>query len=81
MLEALKNRLANLGNQSTWIVAGGGAAVLYLLGAVLLGIHWSQPPQQQLIEEILVETIPVDHQVTIGSATVGTLIFITGCCS
>ena len=77
MLEAFKNRLANLGNQSTWIVAASGAAVLYLLGAVLLGIHWSQPPQQQRIEEILAETAPGDHQVTIGSATVGTLIFIT----
>ena len=77
MLEALKNRLANLGNQSTWIIAASGAAVLYLLGAVLLGIHWSQPPQQQRIEEILAETAPGDHQITIGSATVGTLIFIT----
>ena len=77
MLEALRNRLANLGNQATWIVAGGGAAVLYLLGALLLGIHWSQPPEQQRIEEILADTNPVDHQGTIGSATVGTLIFIT----
>ncbi|MDG1157497.1 MAG: DUF2333 family protein, partial [Litorivicinaceae bacterium] len=77
MLESLKTRLASLGRQSTWVAAGLGACVLYLLGAVLLGIHWSQPPEQRSVDEVLTTTAPVDQNVTIGNATVGALIFIT----
>ena len=77
MLESLKTRLASLGRQSTWAAAGLGACVLYLLGAVLLGIHWSQPPEQQSLDDVLMTTAPADQNVTIGNATVGALIFIT----
>ena len=77
MLESLKTRLASLGRQSTWAAAGLGACVLYLLGAVLLGIHWSQPPEQRSVDDVLTTTAPADQNVTIGNATVGALIFIT----
>jgi hypothetical protein len=77
MLESLKTRLASLGRQSTLATTGLGACVLYLLGAVLLGIHWSQPPEQRLVDEVLATTAPAEQNVTIGNATVGTLIFIT----
>ena len=77
MLESLKTRLASLGRQSTWAAAGLGACVLYLLGAVLLGIHWSQPPEQWSVDDVLTTTAPADQNVTIGNATVGALIFIT----
>lgn len=77
MLESLKTRLVSLGRQSTWAAAGLGACVLYLLGAVLLGIHWSQPPEQRSVDDVLTTTAPADQNVTIGNATVGALIFIT----
>jgi hypothetical protein len=77
MLESLKTRLASLGRQPTLATTGLGACVLYLLGAVLLGIHWSQPPEQRLVDEVLATTAPAEQNVTIGNATVGTLIFIT----
>ena len=77
MLESLKTGLASLGRQSTWAAAGLGACVLYLLGAVLLGIHWSQPPEQRSVDDVLTTTAPADQNVTIGTATVGALIFIT----
>ena len=77
MLESLNTRLASLGRQSTLATTGLGACVLYLLGAVLLGIHWSQPPEQRLVDEVLATTAPAEQNVTIGNATVGTLIFIT----
>ena len=65
------------GTQSTWLVASIGAFLLYLLGALLLGIHWSQPAEQSSIDDILATTAPSDKRPTIGNATVGTLIFIT----
>ena len=65
------------GTQSTWLVASIGAFLLYLLGALLLGIHWSQPAEQSSIDKILATTAPPDKRPTIGNATVGTLIFIT----
>ncbi len=77
MFELLKTRLMNLGNQSTWLVAGIGAFLLYLLGAVLLGIHWSQPSEQSPIDDILATTAPSNQRLVIGNATVGALIFIT----
>ena len=66
-----------LGNQSTWLAASIGAFLLYLLGALLLGIHWSQPAEQSSTDDILATTAPSDKRPTIGNATVGTLIFIT----
>ena len=77
MLGSLKSRLTNLEGQSTWIAAGVGGFVLFLLGAVLLGIHWSQPPEQRGVDDILAKTGPVDSGATIGNPTVSTLIFIT----
>ena len=77
MLASLKSRLTNLEGQSTWIAAGLGAFVLFLLGAILLGIHWSQPPEQRGIDDILAKMGPVDNGATIGNPTVSTLIFIT----
>ena len=65
------------GTQSTWLAASIGAFLLYLLGALLLGIHWSQPAEQSSIDKILATTAPPDKRPTIGNATVGTLIFIT----
>ena len=65
-----------LGTQSTWLAASIGAFLLYLLGALLLGIHWSQPLSKAL-DDILATTAPSDKRPTIGNATVGTLIFIT----
>jgi hypothetical protein len=77
MFELFKTRLMKLGNQSTWLAASIGAFLLYLLGAVLLGIHWSQPAEQSSIDDILATTAPSGKRPTIGNATVGTLIFIT----
>ena len=77
MLESFKTRLTNLGTHSTWLAAGIGAFLLYLSGSVLLGIHWSQPAEQSPIDAILTNTAPSDQRLTIGNATVGTLIFIT----
>lgn len=77
MLESLKTRLASLGRQSTWAAAGLGACVLYFVGAVLLGIHWSHPPEQWSVDDVLTATAPADQNVTIGNTTVGALIFIT----
>ena len=77
MFELLKTRLMNLGNQSTWLAASIGAFLLYLLGAVLLGIHWSQPSEQSSIDDILATTAPSNQRLVIGNATVGALIFIT----
>ena len=77
MLELFKTRLTNLGTQSTWLAASIGAFLLYLLGAALLGIHWSQTAEQSPIDDILATTAPSDQRLTIGNATVGTLIFIT----
>ena len=77
MFELFKTRLMNLGNQSTWLAASIGAFLLYLLGAVLLGIHWSQPPEQSPTDDILATTAPPNQRLVIGNATVGALIFIT----
>tara|TARA_B100001093_G_C26855427_1_gene1027195 strand:+ start:3261 stop:4280 length:1020 start_codon:yes stop_codon:yes gene_type:complete len=77
MFEVFKTRLTSLGAQSTWLAASIGAVLLYLSGAVLLGIHWSQPAEQSSVDDILASTAPSDKKQTIGSATVGTLIFIT----
>ena len=77
MFELFKTRLMKLGTQSTWLAASIGAFLLYLLGALLLGIHWSQPAEQSSIDDILATTAPSDKKPTIGNATVGTLIFIT----
>ena len=77
MPESLKTRLASLGRQSTWAAAGLGACVLYFVGAVLLGIHWSHPPEQWSVDDVLTATAPADQNVTIGNTTVGALIFIT----
>ncbi|MBH96403.1 MAG: hypothetical protein CMD87_04000 [Gammaproteobacteria bacterium] len=76
MFAKFKIRLMNLGTQSKWLAASVGAFLLYLLGAVLLGIHWSQPAEQSPIDDILATTAPSDQRLTIGNATVGTLIFI-----
>lgn len=76
MLESLKTRLLSLGRQSTWVAAALGTCILYLMGAVLLGIHWSQPPGQRSVDEVFVTTTPSDRNVTIGNATVGAAIFI-----
>ena len=77
MFELFKTRLMTFGTQSTWLAASIGAFLLYLLGALLLGIHWSQPAEQSSIDKILATTAPPDKRPTIGNATVGTLIFIT----
>ncbi|HCL68387.1 MAG TPA: DUF2333 domain-containing protein [Gammaproteobacteria bacterium] len=77
MFELTKTRLMNLGNQSTWLAASIGAFLLYLLGAVLLGIHWSQPSEQSPTDDILATTAPPNQRLVIGNATVGALIFVT----
>jgi len=77
MLDFLQKHVATLGRNTTWVVAALGAFVLYLIGAILLGIHWSQPPEQRSVETILATTAPPETKVAIGNATVGSLIFIT----
>lgn len=77
MLESMKTRLENSTRQSTWVAAGLGGLSLYLIGALLLGIHWSQPPEQASVETILQATQPDNAAPTVGNATVGALIYVT----
>ncbi len=77
MLESMKTRLENWTRQSTWVAAGLGGLSLYLIGALLLGIHWSQPPEQASVETILQATQPDNAAPTVGNATVGALIYVT----
>ena len=77
MLESLKNRLGQWTGRSTWTAAIAGALSLYLVGALLLGIHWSQPPEQSSVEAILLKTQPEVAAPTVGNATVGALIHVT----
>ena len=76
MLEFITSRLSSLGRQSNWFAAGAGAIALYALGAVLVGIHWSQPPKLRLVDDILALSKPPNQKPTVGDATVGTLTFI-----
>lgn len=77
MLESMKARFEHWTGQSTWVAAGLGGAALYLVGALLLGIHWSQPPEQASVETILQATQPDNVAPTVGNATVGALIYVT----
>lgn len=77
MFGSIISRLSNYGPRSNWYVAAVGALVLYILGAVLLGIHWSQPPERPSVSDILAFPERPNEKITVGIATVGTLIFIT----
>jgi hypothetical protein len=77
MLESMKARLEHWTGQSTWVAAVLGGSSLYLVGALLLGIHWSQPPEQASVETILQATQPDNVAPTVGNATVGALIYVT----
>ncbi len=76
MLKFFTSRLSSLGRQPNWVTAGVGALVLYILGALLLGIHWSQPPEWQPTNDTSAPITFSDQAVTLGDATVGTLTFI-----
>ena len=76
MLRFFTSRLSSLSRQPQWFAAGIGALVLYILGALLLGIHWSQPPELQPTNDTPIPNTFSDQAVTLGNATVGTLNFI-----
>ena len=78
MLKPVFSKLSEITQQSRWAALGLGAVTLYLIGAVLLGIHWSQPPRQATTEEILAAYAPKDVPSAVGNATVGALLFVTG---
>lgn len=61
---------------SKWIIIGGGAFLLYSLGALLIGIHWSQPPEQLAPDEIVQSAEENDNRLAIGQMSVGTLIHL-----
>ncbi|MDC1319662.1 DUF2333 family protein [Litorivicinus sp.] len=76
MFNYLKARLANLATSSTWFVCVLGVIALYLVGAVLIGIHLSQAPSQVGIDKII-ERARIDSSApAIGTATVETLVFV-----
>lgn len=77
MLKPFFSKLSEITQQSRWAALGLGAVTLYLIGAVLLGIHWSQPPRQATTEEILAAHAPKDVPSAVGNATVGALLFVT----
>ena len=77
MLKPMLSKLTEITTQSRWVALGLGAITLYLIGALLLGIHWSQPPQQATVEEIQATYAPKDVPNAVGTATVGALLFVT----
>lgn len=77
MLKPMLSKLTEITKQSRWVALGLGAITLYLIGALLLGIHWSQPPQQATVEEIQATYAPKDVPNAVGTATVGALLFVT----
>lgn len=77
MMDALKTRWAAWSGRSTWVFAALGGLALYLVGALLIGIHWSQPPGQTSVERILSQSNTDRAGNTVGDATVGALIHVT----
>jgi hypothetical protein len=76
MLKPL-SKLTEIAQHSRWVAVALGAVTLYLIGAVLLGIHWSQPPRQATTEAIQATHGVQEGQQTVGTATVGALLFVT----
>ena len=76
MMDAVKTRWLAWTGRSTWVFAGLGALSLYLVGALLIGIHWSQPPGQTAVDRILSETLTAERSPAVGQATVGALIHV-----
>lgn len=77
MLTPLVSKLTEITAQSRWVAVVIGATLLYLVGALLLGIHWSQPPAQASVESIDATYGPKERTGAVGNATVGALLHVT----
>lgn len=63
--------------RSRWVVLAVGAVTLYLVGALLLGLHWSQPPDRVSVNQLLSDASAAGQTPKTGTATVGSLIQVT----
>lgn len=77
MLTRLKATIVAAFGRAKWLTAGAGGLSLYLIGALLVGIHWSQPPGQTAVSVMIAQSQSAEVQPRVGNATVGALIHVT----
>ena len=67
----------SLSGRSRWVILGIGTVTLYLVGALLLGLHWSQPPARTSVAQVLSQASGSGQVPRTGTATVGSFIYVT----